>query len=85
MNRLRREGRAHSSERPCEHPEETHHAVLPGTDCLELLRRLPDRTVQLIVCDPPYNLDIAEWDRRRDYVGMVQLRPRSEPGVLRYR
>jgi site-specific DNA-methyltransferase (adenine-specific) len=68
MNRLRREGRAHSSERRSETPEVTYHAVLPSTDCLELLGRVPDGSVQLIVCDPPYNLDIAEWDHRGDYV-----------------
>jgi len=68
MNRLRREGRAHSSERAETRPETTHHAVLAGTDCLELLGQIPDASIQLIVCDPPYNLALADWDRRTDYV-----------------
>lgn len=72
LNRMRRDGCAHASERPIETPEVTHHAVLPETDCLELLARIPDGSVQLIVCDPPYNLDLADWDRLDDYVGWAR-------------
>lgn len=68
MNRMRRDNVAHSSHRDAEIPAETLHCVLPGTDCLDLLERLPDASVQLIVCDPPYNLNLADWDRRGDYV-----------------
>ncbi|MBN2489629.1 MAG: site-specific DNA-methyltransferase [Planctomycetes bacterium] len=68
LNRMRREGLKHSSERASTMPATTYHCVLASTDCLKLLGRLPDRSVQLVVCDPPYNLDIAAWDRRTDYV-----------------
>jgi site-specific DNA-methyltransferase (adenine-specific) len=36
-------------------------------DCCELLRALPAESVQLIVCDPPYNIQAASWDRFQDY------------------
>lgn len=72
LNRMRRDGRAHASERPVEMPSVTHHAVLPATDCLDLLAQIPDASIQLIVCDPPYNLDLAAWDNHDDYVGWAR-------------
>jgi len=37
-------------------------------DCLDLLSKLPDNSIQLIVCDPPYNILLADWDDHEDYV-----------------
>ena len=68
MNRLRRDGVAHSSTREDRACGPTYHCRLPGMDCLDLLGRLPDGSIQLIVCDPPYNLSLADWDERSDYV-----------------
>jgi DNA modification methylase len=67
MNSLKKAGKAHSS-MGGEHvrPERTTHAVLTR-DCVELLRALPAESVQLIVCDPPYNIQAASWDRVPDY------------------
>ena len=31
-------------------------------DCLEGMKRIPDGSVDTIITDPPYNIDIAEWD-----------------------
>ena len=31
-------------------------------DCLEVMRGMPDRSVDAVVTDPPYGLDVAEWD-----------------------
>ena len=31
-------------------------------DCLEGMKRIPDKSVDLIVIDPPYNIKKAEWD-----------------------
>ena len=31
-------------------------------DVMELLGRLPDRSVDLVVTDPPYNIGKEEWD-----------------------
>src|SRR5258708_14175738 len=69
MNRLRKNGLLHSSARA---------AVVPGAgatsdivavaDCLETLRKIPDRSIQLVICDPPYNISVAEWDDLDRYV-----------------
>lgn len=69
MNALKKRGASHSSNSGIE-PEgvdKTHHSVLVE-DCMETLRRLPDDSIQLIVCDPPYNIDVAHWDSMKDYV-----------------
>lgn len=35
---------------------------------MDLLAKLPDESVQLIVCDPPYNIMLANWDEHDDYI-----------------
>lgn len=42
--------------------------VLIIDDAVEVLRRIPDSSVQLIVIDPPYNLDLEKWDSYDDYI-----------------
>lgn len=37
---------------------------------LELLARLPDASVDLVLCDPPYGVHEAEWDTAPDLVVM---------------
>ena len=32
-------------------------------DCLELMRTIPDKSVDLILTDPPYNIGKAKWDK----------------------
>ena len=36
-------------------------------DCLDLMREMPDKSVDLVICDPPYNIDKAEWDNIENY------------------
>jgi site-specific DNA-methyltransferase (adenine-specific) len=68
MNALRKSGRAHRSEDVAALPaDKTYHAVITG-DCLDVLRSLPDGSIQLIVCDPPYNILMADWDVHADYL-----------------
>jgi len=69
MNSLRKRNGLHSSERAIsiQDVKETVHAVRVG-DCLDVLRGLPDNSVQLIVCDPPYNIKIAHWDTFTNYI-----------------
>lgn len=68
MNGLKRDGKGHSSVEGLDRtlPSETLHAILT-MDCVDLLRSLPDESVQLIVCDPPYNIQVAEWDTFHNY------------------
>ena len=37
-------------------------------DCLEYLKSLPDESVQFICIDPPYNLELADWDIYDNYI-----------------
>lgn len=70
MNALAKSGKAHSSAKDIESAktDRTFHAVF-AADCLDVLRKLPDSSVQLIVCDPPYNILMADWDEHLDYIG----------------
>ena len=36
-------------------------------DCLEGMKRIPDGSIDTIITDPPYNIDIAEWDTIYNY------------------
>jgi site-specific DNA-methyltransferase (adenine-specific) len=69
MNALAKSGRAHSSMSAIgkANVSQTTHAVF-AADCLDVLRKLPDNSVQLIVCDPPYNILMADWDIHADYL-----------------
>ena len=69
MNALRKRGGVHSSEKLVEKTDSrrTRHCVVTA-DCLDFLANIPDASVQLIVCDPPYNIQLAHWDVHADYL-----------------
>ena len=69
MNALRKRGDAHASEQDLSSdlPNKTEH-IVAQVDCFDLLKRLPDKSVQLIVCDPPYNIQLAKWDVHDNYL-----------------
>ncbi len=69
MNALKKDGKTHASIKRLDYeiPTQTVHAVL-NFDCLEFLSKIPDNSVQLIVCDPPYNIQIADWDSHQNYI-----------------
>jgi site-specific DNA-methyltransferase (adenine-specific) len=70
MNLLHKRGLVHSSRRAASTAasrEATAHIVAVA-DCLEMLRRIPSRSIQLVICDPPYNINVAAWDDLADYV-----------------
>lgn len=83
MNALRKRGGTHSSEHISQHirPEKTIHSILIA-DCFELLRMLPKESIQLIVCDPPYNIQLAAWDSHEDYLGWASGWLREAERVL---
>lgn len=66
MNSLKKAGKKHSAHRTDERPDKTFHSILT-MDCCELLKQLPDNSVQLIICDPPYNIQLAHWDQFHNY------------------
>jgi len=69
MNRLRKQGLLHSSVRAAAPPltGQTSH-IAAVADCLATLRRIPTGSIQLVICDPPYNINVAAWDDVADYV-----------------
>ena len=69
MNAMNRDRVPHSSLNGLnmDMPNTTSHLVL-NMDCCDLLSRLPDQSVQLIVCDPPYNIMVADWDSHEHYI-----------------
>lgn len=39
-------------------------------DCLELMKDIPDESIDLIACDPPYGTTSIDWDKVLDYDAM---------------
>ncbi len=83
MNGLSKRSALHSSAviAEVETPDETQHCFI-NSDCLEVLRQLPDESAQLIVCDPPYNIQLAEWDTHADYLSWARCWLREAERVL---
>jgi site-specific DNA-methyltransferase (adenine-specific) len=67
LNALKESGVKHSSFRQSNTPNITKH-IIAQADCIDFLKTLPDRSVQLILIDPPYNIDIATWDSFDNYI-----------------
>lgn len=70
MNALRKTGQKHSSETllSTTAATSTRHVFDVG-DCLDVLEKIPSNTIQLIICDPPYNIMLADWDNHKNYIG----------------
>ncbi len=66
---MHKNGMAHSSLNNLDTklPKTTYH-VTEQIDCCNLLAKLPDDSVQLIICDPPYNILLADWDKHENYI-----------------
>jgi site-specific DNA-methyltransferase (adenine-specific) len=67
MNKLKKEGVAHSSFISTTLPSKTFHGIFID-DSVKLLKQIPDSSIQLILIDPPYNLDLAHWDTFQNYL-----------------
>lgn len=67
MNKLKKNGVAHSSFIETQLPQKTYHGLFVE-DAVKFLKKLPDNSVQLILIDPPYNLDLATWDTFSNYL-----------------
>ena len=42
-------------------------------DCLEIMRDIPDKSVDLVLTDPPYNIKLAEWDTWKTYDAYISF------------
>lgn len=63
----RRDGIEHSTVVHVTEFDKTYHAIYIK-DAIRFLRDLPDNSVQLVLVDPPYNLDLEYWDRFPNYL-----------------
>lgn len=61
INRMNKDNIKYKSSVDFKVPDSTDCLIL-NQDCLELLKKMPSESVQLILIDPPYNLDLATWD-----------------------
>ena len=73
MNALNKAGQKHSSDAlvTADASARTTHVYEVG-DCLDVLAKIPDNSVQLIVCDPPYNILLADWDDHANYIAWAK-------------
>lgn len=73
MNALNKAGQKHSSDAlvNADASARTKHVYEVG-DCLDMLAKIPDSSVQLIVCDPPYNILLADWDDHANYIAWAK-------------
>jgi DNA modification methylase len=42
-------------------------------DCLEVMKSIPDKSIDAVITDPPYNIGKAEWDKIDDYINWCGL------------
>ena len=42
-------------------------------DCLEVLKTIPDKSVNLVLIDPPYNINKAKWDKWKTVEAYVEF------------
>ena len=66
MNKLKKNGEKHSAEVNGRNIEKSLHGIYIQ-DAVKFLKQMPDSSVQLILIDPPYNLDLDYWDTYSDY------------------
>ncbi|RFP62800.1 MAG: site-specific DNA-methyltransferase [Limnothrix sp. CACIAM 69d] len=67
INQLRKGGALHSSTITGVQASYTVHGIFIQ-DAVEFLKTLPDSSVQLILIDPPYNIDLDAWDSFHNYL-----------------
>ena len=54
-------------------------------DCIKFMQTLPDNCLDLIIADPPYNKNVAHWDKIDidKYIEMMQLLSKESKRVLK--
>ncbi|OZU89075.1 site-specific DNA-methyltransferase [Virgibacillus indicus] len=67
LNLMNKTGKKHISDRDIGKPDKTKHLIAID-DCVNLLKEIPDNSVQLVLIDPPYNIDMANWDTFDNYI-----------------
>ena len=67
LNQMRRDNIKGKSSIDFDIPQKTDILLHIG-DCLDFLKTIPDNSIQLICIDPPYNLELENWDIYDDYI-----------------
>ena len=67
LNALKKNGDKHSSHINAVEVTQTHHAIFTQ-DAIQFLKSVPDNSIQLVLIDPPYNLDLDYWDTFENYL-----------------
>lgn len=67
LNKLKKDGGVHSATISGIAVSRTVHGVFIQ-DAVDFLKTLPDSSVQLVLIDPPYNLDLDHWDSFQNYL-----------------
>jgi len=67
LNRQKREAGEINGSQPKLPIDLTHHALYVE-DSVEFLTRVPDSSVDLVILDPPYNLEMDVWDKFDNYL-----------------
>ena len=66
LNEMNRNGVKHSAHIEGETQKTNHRVIID--DAVRVLKRIPDSSIQLILVDPPYNLDLDYWDTFENYL-----------------
>ena len=47
-------------------------------DCLQEMSKMPDGSIDLVLCDPPYGIDYQSMMRKKmlDFLKFVEIKPR---------
>ena len=66
LNEMNRKGIKHSTHVDNKVKETNHRVIID--DAVKVLKDIPDSSIQLVLIDPPYNLDLDYWDTFEDYL-----------------
>ena len=72
LNMMKANGISHSSSIKFSIPKKTRHALFIS-DAVDVLKKIPDNSIQLILIDPPYNIDMASWDSFHNYLEWAKI------------
>lgn len=67
MNKQKKDGKKHSSDIDNLDIEKTIQAFFIE-DAIKFVKKIPDNSIQLVLIDPPYNLDLDTWDTFDNYL-----------------
>lgn len=74
LNSQKKRGAKHSSFIDISHEDivRTVHGIFIS-DAIQLLKNIPDSSIQLVLIDPPYNLDLDYWDNFDNYLEWARM------------